>query len=89
MTNDPDAIAEQLCEYARANLVAAPVPFDVNTPLEAAGIDSFCIVELLLYAERAFGRGVPESHLTQENLASLGALARCIAGLAAEDAAPR
>lgn len=89
MTNDPDAIAAQLYEYARANLVAAAVPFDVNTPLEAAGIDSFCIVELLLYTERVFGKGVPESHLTQGNLASLAALARCIAGLSPDDTTAR
>jgi acyl carrier protein len=50
--------------------------------LAEAGIDSFSLVELLLFCERAFGVTVPESHLTHENLMSLAALARCIASLA-------
>lgn len=89
MTHEPEAIAERLYHYARANLVAGNVPFDQETPLEEAGLDSFCIVELLLFSERSFGVSVPESHLTQANLTSLASLARCIAGLAPNGAASR
>jgi len=80
--NNPKTIANQLCQFARANLVANGVKFDENSVLADFGIDSFALVELLLFSERTFGVAVPESHLTRENLASLAALARCIAGLA-------
>lgn len=79
---DPAAVARRLAEYARANLVAEGPPFDENTPLAEAGLDSFCIVELLLFAEGEFGVRVPEASLTHENLASLASLARCLTRLA-------
>ncbi|HEY5909101.1 MAG TPA: phosphopantetheine-binding protein [Verrucomicrobiae bacterium] len=79
---DSQVIAEQLCQFARANLVADGADFDEHSSLAAVGIDSFLLVELLLFAERVFGVTVPESHLTREHLASLSALARCIAQLA-------
>lgn len=84
------SIAEQLCQFARSNLVANAANFDEHSPLAGAGVDSFSLVELLLYSERAFGITVPESHLTHEHLASLSSLACCIAGLAdGHTSAPR
>ena len=83
LQNDPRIIAEQLCQYARKNLVANAANLDEHTPLAQAGIDSFSLVELLVFSERSFGIAIPESHLTQENLVSLAALAECIAALVA------
>jgi acyl carrier protein len=80
--SDPKIIANQLCQFVRTNLVADGVKFDADSALADFGIDSFALVELLLFSERTFGVPVPESQLTRENLASLSALARCIAGLA-------
>jgi len=84
---DPKTIGEQLCRFARTNLVAGGADFNEHSPLAEAGIDSFSLVELLLYSERSFGVTVPESHLTHENLTSLSSLAQCIAGLAGNGAA--
>jgi acyl carrier protein len=79
---DPKKITAQLCEFARTNFVAEGTDFDENSPLSQAGIDSFALVELLLFCERVLGVRVPDSHLTGANLASMAALAGCIAGLA-------
>ena len=65
---DPKIIASQLCEFARTNFVADGAEFDENSPLAKAGIDSFALVELLLYCERVIGVRVPDSHLTGANL---------------------
>ncbi len=81
---DARAVARRLTDYALANLLAEGTPFDEHTPLAEAGLDSFCIVELLLFAEGEFGVRVPEAELTHENLATLATLARCVAALAAE-----
>ena len=86
---DQKGIAEQLCQFARANLVADGANINEHSPLAEAGIDSFSLVELLLYSERSFGIAVPESHLTHENLMSLSSLAHCIAGLAGNGASAR
>jgi acyl carrier protein len=79
---DPKTITEQLCQFARANFVADGADFDEHSPLAKAGIDSFALVELLLYCERVLGVRVPDSHLTGNNLASMSTLANCIAELA-------
>jgi acyl carrier protein len=79
---DPKAIAAQLCQFARTNFVAEGTEFDENSPLAQAGIDSFALVELLLFCERVIGVRVPDSHLTGKNLTSMATLANCIAELA-------
>jgi acyl carrier protein len=79
---DPNKIAAKLCDFARTNFVAEGVEFDENSPLSQAGIDSFALVELVLFCERVLGVRVPDSHLTGDNLASMSSLAKCISQLA-------
>jgi len=79
---DSSRVAMELVAYACTNLLAEGLFLDAQTPIAQVGLDSFCIVELLLFAEGAFGVRVPETALTHENLVSLDALARCIAMLA-------
>jgi len=79
---DPKIIAAKLCDFARTNFVAEGVTFDENSPLADAGIDSFALVELVLFCERVLGVRVPDSQLTSTNLASMASLAKCIAELA-------
>jgi acyl carrier protein len=79
---DPKIIAAKLCEFARTNFVAEGVQFDEHSPLSEAGIDSFALVELVLFCERVLGVRVPDSHLTPANLASMSSLAKCISELA-------
>jgi acyl carrier protein len=79
---DPKTITARLCDFARTNFVAEGQEFDENSPLSQAGIDSFALVELLLFCERNIGVRVPDSHLTGANLASMSSLATCIAELA-------
>jgi acyl carrier protein len=79
---DPKIIAARLCEFARINFVAEGVDFDEHSPLSEAGIDSFALVELVLFCERVLGVRVPDSHLTPTNLASMSSLANCISELA-------
>jgi acyl carrier protein len=85
---DPKKIAARLCEFARNNFVADGQEFNENSPLSDAGIDSFALVELLLFCERNIGVRVPDSHLTGANLASMASLANCIAELARNDPVP-
>ena len=63
--------------------------FDEHSPLSQAGIDSFALVELVLFCERVLGVRVPDSHLTGDNLASMSSLANCIAELARNGQAAR
>ena len=79
---DPKIIAAKLCEFARTNFVAEGVEFDENSPLSQAGIDSFALVELVLFCERVLGVRVPDSHLTgdQSRLDVLAGQLHCRTG---------
>lgn len=79
---DPTTIAVQLGQFARENFVAEGADFDEHSSLAEAGIDSFALVEMLLFCERVFGVRVPLSHLTRANLASVTTLACCVSELA-------
>lgn len=73
-----DTISRELCEYLRSSIIAEGVSFDEDSSLSALGIDSFSIIEILLFIERRFNIVVPESDLTQENLKSAASLARSV-----------
>jgi acyl carrier protein len=82
---NPQAIATDLCQFARANFVSEGAAFDERSSLAEAGIDSFGLFQMLLYGERAFGIRIPPSHLTRQNLASIATLAACMAELARQE----
>ena len=71
-------IAEQLVEFIKANLVGEGVEVTHDTPFEKLGLDSFSLIEIILFVERKFGLTLPDKELNKENLYSAGSLARCI-----------
>ena len=79
-------VSDELCRFLRDRILAEGVSFDENTPLRDLGVDSFALVELLLFIEKRFGTAVPDAHLTRANLHSVAALARCVRGLAGGEA---
>jgi len=85
---DSARVAEDLVAYAQTHLLARGTALTADTPLLRAGLDSFSIVELLLFAEGTYGVRVPEAALTHENLATMAALAACIASLAGSSGLP-
>jgi acyl carrier protein len=79
---DPKIITAKLCQFVRTNLVGEDVPFDEHSLLSQAGVDSFALVDLVLYCERGLGVRVPDASLTGANLTSVSSLAKCVAELA-------
>jgi acyl carrier protein len=65
-------------EILRSELPEAGPDFTPRSDLVAAGLNSMAVVRLLLSVEEQTGIWVDEAELTQENLASAEALARCI-----------
>ncbi len=73
-----DALREQLASFVRAEIVSPEITFTYTTPLRKIGIDSYSIVELVLFIERRFKVTMPESELTPGNLESIDSLAQCV-----------
>lgn len=71
-------ITEQLCEFIRTNLVGEGVVVTADTPFEKYGLDSFSIIEIILFIERKYGVTIPDKELNKENLFSAATLAECV-----------
>lgn len=80
MTTTPelDAIGEALCGFIRQHLVAPGVPVQASTPLDTLGLDSFSIIEIVLFIERKYGLSLPDEALNKENLYSPASIAACV-----------
>ncbi len=72
-------IERELCRFVAENILDADVAVDETTVLAQIGIDSFSLMEIVLFIERQFGVTLPDNALTPENLASIHAIASCIA----------
>jgi acyl carrier protein len=70
-----EVIIQGLLDFIRTNLIANEISVDAETELEELGIDSFSIIEIMLFIERKFGYTVPDSSLTKENVKSVSAIA--------------
>jgi len=82
---DHKIVCAKLCRFVEAELLADATGFGDQSRLSDFGLDSFSLVELLLFCERTFGVAVPESQLTHENLESIAALGRCLCALPAPE----
>ena len=80
MKPDVETVAHELCAHIRRHLLAPEVAdqFDATSSFRDCGLDSFALVELILFAEQRFGLRLSERAMTPENLASAEALARAL-----------
>ena len=75
---DQNSISESLCQFIQTNLVADGVSVVPNTSLTELGLDSFTIIEIVLFIERKYGLTLPDEALSQENIQSAHTLAGCV-----------
>ncbi len=72
--NEPftaEQIASELCCFLHDNIFAAEIDFNLNSDLLALGVDSFSLMEMILFIERRFSLVLPTEALTPENIASV------------------
>jgi acyl carrier protein len=81
---DAQAYAEPIRDFVVAQLLEGHGgDLEVDSPLLELGIiDSFSLVEIVVFCERRFGIRIPDSELTPVNLESIAALARLLERLA-------
>ncbi len=73
-------ISQKLCTFLKENILAPEVEILPDTELHSIGIDSFSLMELILFIERSYGLVLPPESLTPENIATVNALSICCAG---------
>ena len=69
---------KELCAFISENILAGDVAVQADTILSDIGVDSFSIIEIILFIERKFGVAISHESLTPENLVSVDALVECM-----------
>ncbi len=77
MSVDSGKISEMMIQFLKANVLAEGIEISANTPFTELGIDSVTVIELVMHIDDEFGIDIPPSDLTEENMASVAALANC------------
>ena len=61
-------------QFLKNNILAEDVNLQPESNLSQIGIDSFSIVEIILFVERKFGISIPEHQLLPEHFQSVDAI---------------
>ena len=76
-----DSIIAEIKKYIEKNILAEDIQIESGTNLKEVGIDSFSIVEIILFIERRFGVSIPDEKLVPDNFKTLQALAATVVEL--------
>lgn len=75
MAHSNETITQALLAFVRESILAEGVAISADSNLRDVGIDSYSVIEMVLFIERQFGIVLPEEKLVPENLQSVSALA--------------
>jgi acyl carrier protein len=71
-------VETNIIHFLAVNILSENVSFDAQSTLSDLGIDSFSIVEIILFIERKYGAIVPDSLLVPENFTTIHAIAKMV-----------
>ncbi len=72
-------IAQALCAFLQDNILAPGIAIQPSSELALLGVDSYSLMELVLFIERRYGLLLAPESLTPENLFSVHSLSTCCA----------
>jgi acyl carrier protein len=75
---DEHIIVTDIRKFIMDDILAGGIKLDAETTLQNAGIDSFSMIEILLFIQSKYNMLVPDNELTPENFRTLSALARLV-----------
>ncbi len=70
-SHQQEDIAERLCDFLRNNIISPEVTVKSDTGLNLLGVDSFSLMEMILFIERCYGLVLPPETLTTDNIATV------------------
>jgi len=70
-------ISEDLLLFLKNNIIDVSVDVAPTTPLKSIGVDSFSVIELVLFLERKYSIKIQEKDMIAENFMSIEALTKC------------
>jgi len=67
----------EICNFIKENLVAKNVEVVPASELAGIGLDSFSLIEIVLFLERKFEIELPDEVLTPENIKTVSTISAC------------
>lgn len=74
---DISVICAELCDFVSTNILAEGIELTAQTNLNSLGVDSFSLIEIVLFIERQYGIVLTDESLIPENLKSIETIAVC------------
>lgn len=71
-------VEKSLIKFLEDNILGEGVNIHSKSSLTEIGIDSYSIVEILLFIERKYGFVIPDEHLRSENFKNIDAIAQIV-----------
>ena len=72
-----EKICAELCQFISTSILADGIALDKNAELKNIGVDSFSLIEIVLFIERQYGIVLADESLVPENLFSVESIANC------------
>jgi acyl carrier protein len=76
-------IEKDIIHFLDTNIVNEKCSIIVDQPLRDLGIDSFSIVEIILFIERKYGKVIPDEQLLPENFKTVQSIAQLVQSIEA------
>jgi acyl carrier protein len=73
-----ESVCQELREFLSREVLTSGVKVTNEAVLAELGVDSFALMEVMLFVERRFGVVLPVEQLTRDNVRSVAALGRCV-----------
>lgn len=71
-------IEKELLHFLKTSILAEKVDLSAMDELRTIGVDSFSIVEIILFIERKFGLIIPDNQLLPENFTTVNSISLLI-----------
>ncbi|MBL7883184.1 MAG: acyl carrier protein [Bacteroidia bacterium] len=71
-------INKDILKFITDNLISSDINLTEDTLLRDIGIDSYSIVEIILFIERKYGLVIPDENLVPENFKTVNALSEVV-----------
>lgn len=75
------AIENEIRKFITENILSQDVAIDNTSMLQDVGMDSYSIVEIILFIERKYKLSMPNDRLLPANFESIQAIAKTVAEL--------
>jgi acyl carrier protein len=75
---DIEEVEKSLIKFLENNILGEGLTIDPESSLAEIGVDSYSIVEILLFIERKYGFVIPDDHLKPENFKNVNSIAQTV-----------